>query len=216
MSSSESIPNLVGHHEDSEDDGDFGDDEILENDETGYELLKKLMNLFKFLCNEDAYENIEKDADIEMVLNIAAIAKEIMPDKNLVFHDDDDTEVTGLWKSNPEVNLQLSEILGDYSDSFDKYLTTTLLSVKVLNLVGMYVEKKSCRRIYQIMVKGKLSDIKNLPIDLMTITKIRDIRILNITPSSPKTLINNILKREPEMGNSTNICYAHAIATGQL
>ena len=214
MSSSESIPNLVGHH-DSEDDEDFGDDEILENDETGYELLKKLMNLFKFLCNEDAYENIEKDADIEMVLNVAAMAKE-MSDKNLVFRHDD-TEVTGLWKSNPEVNLQLlSEILGDYSDSFDKYLTATLISVKVLNLVGMYVEKKSCRRIYQIMVKGKLSDIKNLPIDLMTITKIRDIRILNITPSSPKTLINNILKREPEMGKSTNICYAHAIATGQL
>ena len=69
MSSSESIPNLVDR--DFEDDENLGESEDDVENDKGYELLKKLVHLSNFLFNEDAYENIEKDADIEIVLNVA-------------------------------------------------------------------------------------------------------------------------------------------------
>ena len=60
MSSSESIPNLVDR--DFEDDENLGESEDDVENDKGYELLKKLVHLSNFLFNEDAYENIEKDA----------------------------------------------------------------------------------------------------------------------------------------------------------
>ena len=207
MSSSESIPNLVDR--DFEDDENLGESEDDVENDKGYELLKKLVHLSNFLFNEDAYENIEKDADIEIVLNVAKKT----PDKN-------SEAIAGLWKSSNPDDLQLGEIF-EFNEFFNHANSDTVmpakdtLSVKVLRIVGIYIEKKSCRKIYQIMLRGKLSDIKILTMDLMTLSIIKHIRILNIMPCSPKTLIYNILQKEPEMGKSTNICYAHAIATGQ-